>query len=157
MSWNNGSEYKKFRKRMDEQAKQYRELGMPEEAIMEMEDFDTAVFRKDRAFYEHNQSFGESGFEDGTDYESGNALSLKFTDRFSEDQENSDEHSRYWWTEQIDNTELAAKIKKLSSDDIELLTLFVFEEKTKKEISVEYGCSDANIIKKFNRIKNFLA
>lgn len=53
MSWNNGLERKKFEKRQAILAEQYRLVGMTEQQIQQMNEFDLAVFRSERIYYTH--------------------------------------------------------------------------------------------------------
>ncbi len=156
MSWNDGYERKRFIQRMKEQAEEYRRYGMDEEAIKEMEEYDWELYRDERTHQMHNQSFSDSSLGADTAEEGENALFLKYENQLSVTQDILAEHSRYWWIEELDNPVLVAKIKQLSTDDIEMITQLAFENKTKKEISEFFNCSDVNIIKKFKRIKNFL-
>lgn len=48
MSWNNGYETKKFEARQKKQAEEYRALGMTEEQIQAMYEFDLEQFKSER-------------------------------------------------------------------------------------------------------------
>lgn len=135
MSWNNGYETKKFKKEQERIAKQYRNHGASEELINEMLEFLLAQFREERTYREHTESF-------------------EITEYLSKD--NTEFHSRYWWIEEISDPNLVKKIKSLSKDDIELLTLYAISGYTQDEIAQMKGCTKQNIQKKIRRIKNFL-
>jgi DNA-directed RNA polymerase specialized sigma24 family protein len=135
MSWNNGYETKKFKKEQERIAKQYRNHGASEELINEMLKFLLAQFREERTYREHTESF-------------------EITEYLSKD--NTEFHSRYWWIEAISDPNLVKKIKSLSKDDIELLTLYAISGYTQDEIAQMKGCTKQNIQKKIRRIKNFL-
>ena len=98
-------------------------------------EFLLAQFREERTYREHTESF-------------------EITEYLSKD--NTEFHSRYWWIEEISDPNLAKKIKSLSQDDIELLTLYAILGYTQDEIAQTKGCTKQNIQKKIRRIKNFL-
>lgn len=135
MSWNNGYETKKFKKEQEKIAKQYRSYGASEELINEMFEFSLIQFREERTYREHTKSI------ESTEYLA---------------KGNPECHSRYWWIEEISNPTLAKKIKSLSHDDIELLTLYAILGYSQDEIAQMKGCTKQNIQKKIRRIKNFL-
>lgn len=56
MSWNNGYERSKFEARQKKQAEEYRALGMTEEQIKTMYEFDLEQFNSDRRYLIHTQS-----------------------------------------------------------------------------------------------------
>lgn len=72
--------------------------------------------------------------------------------------DNSEEllQSRHGWVEEIDDPKLAKKLKKLSHDDLELLTLFAFDGYSQNEIAAFCSVSQQAISKKINRIKKYL-
>ena len=154
MAWNNGYERKKFESEQKRLAEEYRAAGMTEEQIEEMYQFDLAEFRSRRRFCEHNQQLPR----DVLDQSSDDKLPLyeKFLDRLSVDIELSDSGDRYWWVEEIDDPELAQKVKKLSHDEIELITLYAFEHYTQVEIAAVFGISQRAISKRLEKIKKLL-
>lgn len=64
--------------------------------------------------------------------------------------DNSEEllQSRHDWVEKIDDPKLAKKLKKLSHDDLELLTLFAFDGYSQNEIAAIFFCIAASNFKK---------
>ena len=142
---------KKFEAEQQRLAEEYRAAGMTEEQIEEMYQFDLAEFRSRRRFCEHNQQLPR----DVLDQSSDDKLPLyeKFLGRLSVDIELSDSGDRYWWVEEIDDQELARKIKKLSHDEIELITLYAFEHYTQVEIAAMFGISQRAISKRLEKIK----
>ena len=135
MSWNNGYETKKFKKEQEKIAKLYRSYGASEKLIDEMLEFSLIQFREERTYREHTESFEQAEY-------------------ITED--SAELHSRYWWIEEISDPILVNKIKSLSQDDIELLTLYAILGYTQDEIAQMKGCTKQNIQKKIRRIKNFL-
>ncbi len=59
MSWNNAYEKRKFEEKQKKQAEKYRALGMTEEQIKEMYEFDYAQFKSERRFHMHFQNGGK--------------------------------------------------------------------------------------------------
>ena len=63
--------------------------------------------------------------------------------------------SRYGWVEEIEDPQMSARLRSLSPEDLELLTRYVFDGYTQTELAHQYGISQKNIHKKWQRIKNF--
>lgn len=157
MSWNDGYERKKFEAKQKKQAEEYRALGMTEEQIQTMYEFDLEQFKSERRHRMHTQQFTSSDFDEGEADDSESTLFDKFFDELTCTIETSGEHSRYWWVEEIEDADLCKRIKSLSVDDIELITLYAFDGYTQDEIAIKFFCTKQNIQKKFRRIKNFLS
>ncbi len=156
MSWNNGYERRKFENLQRRLSEKYRKVGMSEEQIQALYEFDLRIHKSERINALHTQPLDEKFFhEDGND-ESDNPLLKHNIDDLSVDDETSEFHSRYWWIEQIENSMLTTRIKKLSGDDLELLTQYVFDGLNQSELSRFYGISQKNICKKLKRIVNIL-
>lgn len=156
MAWNDANQRRKFEARMKKQAEEYRAAGMTEEQIQAMYEFDFEQYKSDRRFYTHTQPLNECNFDDGSCDESDNGLLEGFECVLSVIDEYSIDHGRYGWIEDVENPDLYEKLKMLSESDIELLTLYVFENKTMVEIASNFNCTKVNIFKKIERIKNFL-
>ena len=157
MSWNDGYERRKFEARQKKQAEEYRALGMTEEQIQTMYEFDLEQFKSERRHRMHTQQFTSSDFDEGEADDSESTVFDKFFDELTCTIETSGEHSRYWWVEEIEDADLCKRIKSLSVDDIELITLYAFDGYTQDEIAIKFSCTKQNIQKKFRRIKNFLS
>ena len=63
---------------------------------------------------------------------------------------------RYDWIEQIDDPVLAERLKHLTEDDLELLTRYVFEDATQKELASQYGIGQQSVSKRLKKLKSFL-
>ena len=153
MSWNDGYERRKFKARQKKQAEQYRELGMTEEQIKVLYEFDMAQYRSDRRYHEHTQAFLPDDFDKNEDDDEKLSIFEKFKDDLTTTIEESGEKSRYWWVEELKDSCKGQKIKALRQEDLELITLYVFEQHTQNEIALIYGCSQQNIYKKLQRLK----
>ena len=156
MSWNNAYERKKFEARQKKQSEEYRALGMTEEQIKEMYEFDLEQYKSDRRYHMHTQPFTSSDFDDGEDDESESTLLNKFFDELTVIIDSSSEHSRYWWIEEIEDEELAYRVKCLSSDEIEMLTLLAFDGYTQVEAAKKMGIPYRTFKFKLRIIKDFL-
>ena len=156
MCWNDGYERRKFEARQKKQAEEYRALGMTEEQIKEMYEFDLEQYKSDRRYHMHTQPFTSSDFDDGEDDESESTLLNKFFDELTVIIDSSSEHSRYWWIEEIEDEELAYRVQCLSSDEIEMLTLLAFDGYTQAEAAKKMGIPYRTFKFKLRNIKNFL-
>lgn len=153
MSWNDGYERKMFAKRQKKQAEEYRALGMTEEQIQTMYEFDLEQFKSERRHRMHTQQFTSSDFDEGEEDDSESTLLDKFFDELTCTIETSGDKSRYWWVEEIDDSETVKKIKSLSERDLEILTLMVIDELKNKEIAQVTGIPLRTIERKKARFK----
>ena len=154
MGKNYAIERAKFERQQRQQAEQYRKLGMDEDQIQTMYEFDLATFRSDWRYEKHTQGFAASGFGDGTQDESKSALFEKFLTQLSVKPD--DGHSREWWVEEIENPQLARALKGLSKSDLEFITRIVIEKATQMELSEELGISQQAVSKKWRKMKKIL-
>lgn len=154
MGKNYAIERAKFERQQRQQAEQYRKLGMDEEQIQTMYEFDLATFRSDWRYEKHTQGFAASSFGDNTQDESKSALFEKFLVQLSVQPD--DGHSREWWVEEIENPQLAQALKGLSKSDLEFITRIVIEKATQMELSEELGISQQAVSKKWRKMKKIL-
>ena len=154
MGKNYAIERAKFERQQRQQAEQYRKLGMDEEQIQTMYEFDLATFRSDWRYEKRTQGLAASSFGDGTQDESKSALFEKFLVQLSVKPD--DGHSREWWVEEIENPQLALALKELSKSDLEFITRIVIEKATQMELSEELGISQQAVSKKWIKMKKIL-
>ena len=154
MSWNDGYERRKFEARQKKQAEEYRALGMTEEQIQAMYEFDLEQYKSDRRHYSHTQSFIPDDFDESEDDDEKLSIFEKFKDVLTISIEDSSDKSRYWWIEEIDEPETVKKIKSLSERDLEILTLMVIDELTHEEIAKIMGVCVRTIERVNARFKN---
>ena len=152
MEFNNGWERKKFSAEWEKNKEKYIEAGMSEEAINEMYEFDLKVFNSSRKYAVHTQPSIDENIDAENDPESA-AIANAYMKYVSNNQETISS-SRFGWIEEIENLKLLKKIKELNTDDLELLTLYVFECFSQTEISMKFGFSQRGISKRLQRIKN---
>ena len=155
MSWNNGYERKKFELLQQRLAVKYRELGMAEEQIKAIYKFDLEQFKSERRFYTHTVSFEPNEFDPYEDAEDKSPLLNLFSAVLTTSIDSSEAHSRFWWIEELDDAELIKRVKLLSEDDRELLTLYVFDGYNQAALAGLFNVSQQCIskrIKKFEKI-----
>ena len=156
MSWNNGYERRKFEAEQKKLAEEYRALGMSEEKIQAMYEFDLAQFNSKRRYYTHTQEFSTSDFEEGESDDSESTLLHKFFDELTVTIEYGSYSSRYWWIEEIEDEELAGRVRKLTSEEIEILTLVVFDGYSQVESAKKMGIPYRTFKHKMQKIKKIL-
>ena len=147
MGWNNAYETKKFEAKQKKQAEEYRALGMTEEQIQAIYEFDLEQFKSERRNRMHIQQFTSSDFDEGEDDDSESTLYDKFFDELTCSIETLGGKSRYWWVEEIDNQKLAERVKMLSEEDLELLTKSIVDGYNQTQLAEIYGIAQKNISK----------
>ena len=156
MSWNNGYERRKFEAEQKKLAEEYRALGMSEEKIQALYEFDLAQFNSKRRYYMHTQEFSTSDFEEGESDDSESTLLHKFFDELTVTIEYGSYSSRYWWIEEIEDEELAGRVRKLTAEEIEILTLVAFEGYSQVDAAEKMGIPYRTFKHKMQKIKIFL-
>lgn len=154
MAWNNAIETKKFEAEQKKLAEEYRAAGMTEEQIKAMHEFDVEAQKSRRRYLMHNQQFPEAELEE--DDESVSPLNDKFLDRLCVENDPSEGTSRFWWIDEISDTDLTDKLKKLSDEDKELLTLLVFDKCSQAECAKILGISQQAVSKRIIRFKKII-
>ena len=153
MAWNNGLERKRFESEQVKLATEYRAAGMSEEQIQQMYVFDLSAFNSTRRFAEHTQQFPESPFEDGDDGQS--PLYERFPEVLTVSIELPADDSRYAWIDELEDEQLTKELKALPVEDIELITLYAFEDHTQEEISKLFGISQRAVSKRIEKLRKF--
>ena len=156
MCWNDGYERRKFEARQKKQAEEYRALGMTEEQIKAMYEFDLEQYKSDRRYYSHSQSFIPDDFDEDEDDDEKLSIFDKFKDVLTTSIEESGNKSRYWWVEEIDNPNLVRNIKSLSTEQLELLTLVVIDGYGQAEIAELIKVSQSAISQRIATIRKIL-
>ena len=154
MKWNNGKERAKFEREQKELRKQYLAAGMTEEQIQAMYEFDLEWLRQRRNEAEHTQRLDIESSEE-EDLRKDNPLYKKFYEKLAVEEEYG-EDSRYGWIKEIENRNLYQVIQKLSEEDKELLTEYVFEGLKQVEIAKVMGIKQPNISRRIIVIKKIL-
>lgn len=153
MSWNNAYEKRKFEEKQKKQAEKYRALGMTEEQIKEMYEFDYVQFKSERRFHMHTQSFEPDKFDADEDDNEKLSIVEKFQDVLATTQDDSTDKSRYWWIEEIENEMLLEKVMSLSEMDIEIITLTFVEGFSQKDAAIKIGIPFRTLKHRIQKIK----
>ena len=148
MNWNNGYERRKFEARQKKQAEEYRALGMSEEQIQSIYEFDLEQFNSERRYREHTQAFLPDDFDENEDDEEKLSIFEKFKDVLTTSIEDGDNQSRYWWIEEIDDSYISEALRMLSQTDLEILTQMVMDELKHEDIAQIMGISVRTVERK---------
>ena len=152
MTFNYGAEKRKFEKVWAKLAKTYAEAGMEPEAIKAMYEFDWEIFKSERNEALHTQEFAipESANEEMDDCES--PLYDKFLEQLSSEYDTYGCHSRYWWLEELTTPGLTIGVPALTVEDKELLTLYIVDGLTIREIARYLNLQKSTISERLQRI-----
>ena len=154
MGFNYGLEKKNFDRQWAMLRKQYESAGMSSEAIQAMYDYDWSVFNAARSYQNHTQEIAAPSFEQGE--ESHSPLMEKYQEAISVTEHYRETKSRFTWIGEIENERLLSALENLKDEDLELLTLYAYEDYDTVEFSKVFGTSKQNISKKIHRITNFI-
>lgn len=152
MTFNYGAEKRKFEKAWSKLAKSYAEAGMESEAIKAMYEFDWEIFKSERIEALHTQEFAipESSDEETGDCES--PLYDKFLEQLSSEYDTYGSHSRYWWLDELTTPCLTIGVPALTMEDKELLTLYIVDGLTIREIARYLNLQKSTISERLQRI-----
>ena len=154
MGFNYGLEKKNFDSQWAVTRKQYEDAGMSSEAIQAMYDYDWSVFNANRSYQNHTQEMAAPSFEQSE--ESYSPLMNKYQEAISVTDTYHETKSRFAWIGEIEDENLLSALEKLSDDDLEILTLYIYEGYSTVELSKAYGIAHQNISKRIIKITNFL-
>ena len=154
MGFNYGLEKKNFDSQWAMTRKQYEDAGMSSEAIQAMYDYDWSVFNANRSYQNHTQEMAAPSFEQSE--ESYSPLMNKYQEAVSVTDHYHETKSRFAWIGEIEDENLLSALEKLSDDDLEILTLYIYEGYSTVELSKVYGIAHQNISKRIIKITNFL-
>lgn len=154
MGFNYGLEKKNFDSQWAMTRKQYEDAGMSNEAIQAMYDFDWSVFNANRSYQNHTQEMAAPSFEQSE--ESYSPLMNKYQEAVSVTDTYHETKSRFAWIGEIENEQLLTALETLKTEDLEIITMYAYEEYDITEISKVYGVSRPTISIKIKRITKFL-
>ena len=154
MGFNYGLEKKNFDSQWAMTRKQYEDAGMSSEAIQAMYDYDWSVFNANRSYRNHTQEIATPSFEQSE--ESYSPLMNKYQEAVSVTDHYHETKSRFGWIGEIEDEHLLSALEKLSDDDLEILTLYIYEGYSTVELSKVYGIAHQNISRRIIKITNFL-
>ena len=154
MGFNYGLEKKNFDSQWAMIRKQYEDAGMSSEAIQAMYDYDWSVFNANRSYQNHTQEMAAPSFEQSE--ESYSPLMNKYQEAISVTDHYHETKSRFTWIGEIEDERLLPALENLSNDDLQLVTLYFYEEYSTTELSKAYHIAQQNISKRIIKITNFL-
>lgn len=150
MSYNSGNARRIFYTKWNNLREEYRAAGMEEDAIQKLYEYDLAVFNNDRAHHRYDVEIptadDSENQSDYVEYERATTV----TDTYHEMK------TRFAWVGEIKNERLQAGLEKLSDEELQLITLYFYEEYSTVELSKVYGIAHQNISKRIIKITNFL-
>lgn len=149
MGFNYAKEKEKFDRTWAMLCQQYEAAGMSQDAIKELYDFDWNWFKSRRRYFNWLADLPESmSVEDlpqeGTEMTLGDSPAHYGAGTATE---------RYWWIEEVGDSELLQKLMLLCADDIEVLTCLVFEECTQEETARRLGRKQQAVSRQFLKIR----
>lgn len=136
MGYNHFIAEKHFKEEWSKLIKQYEEVGMSQEIIHEIYQYDREVFNSDRRYMEHT-------------------VKVEFEGQVTFLEESVHRH-RLAWIDEIADEKLAEAISQMKYEDLDMLTMLVFEGYKGKEIAELKGVSPQAISKKIKKLKKFL-
>ena len=154
MGFNYSREKFIFDKEWEKLREQYQKVGMSDEAVQELYDFDWSWFRMRRNYENRVQAMPEEEIEE-QNAETRSNLFQRFTS-LSTSFDEVEFSGRYAWLDTISDDALFEKLKYLSDDELELLTLLAIEGYTQREIARKMRCSQNAISKRLIKIKRIL-
>ena len=103
------------------------------------ERYDWENFKKERIYAIHTQEFREAQYDNGNSQEDKSPLFKKFLSAISR-WDNYAASTSTGWIEDITDERLAARLKELSQEDLELLTQFIIQGFTQSDLEqMGYG------------------
>jgi len=152
MTINYGHEYRKFAREQKEQREFFRSVGMSEEAIAEIEAFDKEEFLRTLAYKRNTQPLETLNAFDKND-ESNSPLYDKFSYELTVTIDNYKPQTRYGWIDEIENPLLLEAIRELTQEQIEIITMLVFDECEQDEIAKKLGINQSSVSRRIATIK----
>ena len=157
MNFNYASERNKFDAAWDRLRKEYAAAGMSPESIEVMYQYDLHQFNADRAYARRHcpLNLTHEQIEETDDFE--NPFLEKHLDKFTTRYDTYGTHSRFWWLEEIESPRIQRKLKALTDDDKELLTLIFVEGYSQEECAVKLHSSQSAISRRYLKIIGIFA
>lgn len=156
MKFNYQTEKRRFNEKWKRLYEEYKKAGMTEQMIQEMYDLDWDEFKRERVFARHNQYMGPyiNENDEFVRDEGQNILLEKFIEHLTVSDVYFDKG--FGWIEEIDSEPLYKALKSLSEDQLEILTEYVFQKNTQKEIAENLGISQPALSQQIATIKKII-
>ncbi len=151
MGFNYAREKKKFDAEWKKTAAWYKSEGMSDEDIEKMHQFDWDQFCQQRSYENRTEPLPDD-YYDGTN---GSTLFQKF-EPLTVTMDRELFQNRYDWVEQIDDADLARKLKSLSAMELEMLTMIAFEQYSQQEAARRMSMPYRTFKYRLKKLKKFL-
>lgn len=136
--------------------KEYRSAGMPEADIQEMHDYDFGIFKRRRSWATYETPLSELLPDDECIEEMSIESPTVSNDLIAEDTYALvSSNARFFWMNQIANPQLLDLLTQITEMNLCILTAYVFEGKSQKEIAEYYGISQQKVSARLCRMKKF--
>lgn len=155
MKFNYGAEKKKFDTAWAKLAITYAEAGMSPEAIQEMYDYDWNRFKAARVEALHTQEMTLPVEMEDESESPETPLAEHFPNQLCCAYDTLGSHSRYWWLEELTSPCLTIGIPLLTAEDKELLTMFVVDEMTTREIAKQLHTNHVNVQRRLRELFSY--
>lgn len=142
-------EYALYKKKLAEKHELYQSLGMSQEQIDALDEFDKEEFLSNNTYKRHNHSL--TIVADLDIPEDMHPLFKRFGDVLTTEIRQS-HRDDYPWLDEIESSALLKKILSLPQEDLDLLNAYVFEGNKQKEIASKLKVSQKTISKRLKRI-----
>lgn len=147
MAFNFSTAYKKYEQQEAQRRAYYAKLGMSQSDIEAICAFDKEQFLSDCRYQRRMQSLTtEDEFGDER-----SPLLVRFADVLTVYQTPS-MTERFWWVDEIESLELIQKIKKLTLEELELITMYVFDSLTQTEMAARLNISQKAVSKRLKKV-----
>lgn len=157
MNFNYASERNKFDAAWEKLRKEYAAAGMSPESIEVMYQYDLHQFNADRAYAKRHCPLNLTHEQIGDTDDFENPFLEKHIEKFTTQYDTYGTHSRFWWLEEIESPNIQRKLKVLTDDDKELLTLIFVEGYSQEECAVKLHSSQSAISRRYLNIIGIFA
>ena len=154
MTFNYALEKKKFDAAWESLRKFYTESGMEPEAIEAMHEYDWDAFKAARIEALHTQ---ELAIPEATadDDEMEEPMVRRYADRFQTEYDTFGGHSRYWWLDELTTPCLTIGVPLLTEEDKEILTMFIVDGMTTREIAARMNTNHMKISRRLQKLFSY--
>lgn len=155
MGFNYAKERRKFDTEWKKLRKEYEQAGMGDDVIDQLYQFDLEAFRSWRNYSVRTQRMPDMYIGEENEEEYSSLLKKFKTLSITFDESNF--FGRYAWTDTVSDPQLVERIKRLSAQDLEILTLYAILDYSQSKIARIMACNQSVISRKLARIKKILS
>lgn len=155
MTFNYALEKKKFDQAWESLRKFYVESGMEPEAIEAMHEYDWNAFKAARIEALHTQELKLPEEMDDESEAPESPLMKKFGKQLTTEYDTFGGHSRYWWIDELTTPCLTIGVPLLTDDDKEILTMFIVDGLTTREIAARMNTNPMKISRRLQKLFSY--